>query len=137
MATQKGYLPNGEDAAIVAALDVEYQQAVKNNDVATMARILADDMVLVTGSGTVYTRADLLSEAREQTMAYERQDASNRTVRLWGNAAVVTALLWAKGTELGVPFDYKVWFSDTYIRIDGGWRYAFGQSSLRMPVDAK
>jgi len=35
----------------VAALDTEYQAAVKANDVATMDRILADDFVLVTGLG--------------------------------------------------------------------------------------
>ena len=40
------------DESIVAALDAEYQEAVKNNHVAAMDRILADDFVLVTGNGT-------------------------------------------------------------------------------------
>jgi hypothetical protein len=35
----------------VAALDTEYQAAVKNNDMATIDRILADNFVLVTGLG--------------------------------------------------------------------------------------
>ena len=38
-----------DDAKAVAALDTEYQAAVKINDAATMERILADDFVLVTG----------------------------------------------------------------------------------------
>ena len=33
----------GDDKSVVAALDTAYQAAVKNNDVATMDRILADD----------------------------------------------------------------------------------------------
>src|SRR6266849_5371099 len=37
-----------DDEKAVAALDTEYQAAVKKNDVATMDRILADDFVLVT-----------------------------------------------------------------------------------------
>ncbi len=122
------------DEGIVAALDTEYQDAVKNNDVATMDRILADDFVLVTGNGRVYTKADLLKEALEKTMIYERQEDSDQTVRLWGDTAVVTALLWAKGADRGEPFDYKVWFSDTYVRTSTGWRYVFGQSSLRLPT---
>jgi len=122
------------DESIVAALDTKYQEAVKNNDAATMDRILADDFALVTGNGRVYTKADLLKEAFEKTVIYERQEDSNQTVRVWGNTAVVTALLWAKGTDHGEPFDYKVWFSDTYVRTSTGWRYVFGQSSLRLPA---
>src|SRR5215468_11310636 len=122
------------DESIVAALDAEYQEPVKNNDVAMMDSILADDFALVTGNGRVYTKADLLKEAVEKTVIYERQEDTNQTVRVWGNTAVVTALLWAKGTDRGEPFDYKVWFSDTYVRSSTGWRYVFGQSSLRLPA---
>jgi hypothetical protein len=48
--------------------------------------------------------------------------------------AVVTALLWVKGTDGGKPFDYRLWFSDTYVRTAKGWRYAFGQASLPLPA---
>jgi len=122
------------DESIVAALDARYQEAVKNNDVAIMDRILADDFALVTGNGRVYTKADLLKEASEKTVIYERQEDSNQTVRVWGDTAVITALLWAKGSDHGEPFDYKVWFSDTYVRTSRGWRYVFGQSSVRLPA---
>jgi len=124
------------DESIVAALDTQYQEAVKNNDAATMNRILADDFALVTGNGRVFTKADLLKEAVEKTVIYERQEDSNQTVRVWGNTAVVTALLWAKGADNGEPFEYKVWFSDTYVRTSTGWRYVFGQSSLRLPASS-
>jgi ketosteroid isomerase-like protein len=126
-----------DDKSVVAALDTEYQEAVKNNDVATMDRILADDFVLVTGNGRVYTKADLLKEAAEKNVIYERQEDYNRTVRIWGDTAVVTALLCAKGADHGDPFDYKVWFSDTYVRTSTGWRYVLGQSSLRLPATSE
>ena len=124
---------SNEDKKIVSALDTEYQEAVKNHDAATMDRILADEFVLVTGKGKVFTKADLLKEAADTEVIYERQEDSNQTVRVWGNVAVVTALLWAKGTEKGVPFDYKLWFSDTYVRTPAGWRYLFAQSSIPLP----
>jgi ketosteroid isomerase-like protein len=122
-----------DDEEIVAALDTEYQAAVKRNDVDTMDRILADDFVLVTGLGKTYAKADLLEEARSKRMAYEHQEDSARKVRVWGDTAVVTALLWAKGTEDGKAFDYKLWFSDTYVRTPSGWRYVFAQASSRLP----
>ena len=123
-----------DDAKIVAALDTEYQAAVEKNDAATMDRILADDFVLVTGLGKVFTKADLLQEARSQQVVYEHQRDSAQTVRVWGTTAVVTALLRAKGTEAGKPFDYTLWFSDTYVRTPAGWRYVFGQASTRLPA---
>lgn len=125
----------GEDARTVAALDTEYQAAVKRNDAAAMDRILSDDFILVTGRGKVFTKADLLNEARSQKAIYECQEDSSQKVRVWGDTAVVTALLWARGTEEGKPFEYKLWFSDTYLRTKIGWRYVFAQSSIPLPPE--
>lgn len=122
-----------DDARLVAALDTEYQAAVKENDVATMDRILADNFILVTGRGKTFTKADLLNEARSGRYVYERQEDSQQTVRVWGDTAVITALLWAKGTEAGKAFDYKLWFSDVYLRTPAGWRYVFAQASIPLP----
>jgi ketosteroid isomerase-like protein len=124
-----------EDRKAVAALDTQYQRAVKNNDASTMGRILHKDFVLVLGNGIAYSRADLLDEARGKKIVYEQQDeeAGTQTVRVWGDTAVVTAKLWLKGTNDGVPFDRKLWFSDTYVRTAEGWRYVFGQASLSLP----
>src|SRR5439155_16365770 len=74
-----------DDEKAVAALDTEYQSAVKTNDVATMDRILADDFVLVTGVGKTYTKADLLEQARSKRVVYEHQEDSAQKVRVWGD----------------------------------------------------
>ena len=119
-----------EDTKAIAALDTQYQAAVKNNDAAAIDRILADDFVVVTGSGKVYTKADLLQFAKTRRVQYEHQEDSDQTVRVWGDTAVVTAKLWMKGLDQGKPFDFHIWFSDTYVRTPGGWRYVHGQTSL-------
>ena len=125
------------DQKAVSALDTKYQAAVKNNDAATMDRILADDFVVVTGTGKIYTKADLLKMARTNQVRYEHQDESDQTVRVWGDTAVVTAKLWGKGMDQGKPFDWHVWFSDTYVRTPSGWRYVHGQASLPLPASEK
>jgi ketosteroid isomerase-like protein len=122
-----------DDAKRVAALDTEYQAAVKANDAATMDRILADDFVLVTGRGRTFSKADLLKSARDKDAVYEHQEELEQKVRVWVDTAVVTALLWVAGTQDGKPFDYKLWFSDTYVRTPSGWRYVLGQASLPLP----
>jgi ketosteroid isomerase-like protein len=126
-----------DDRTIVAALDTEYQRAVKINDAATVARILADDFVLVTGSGKTYTKADMVNDARSGGTTYQQNDEDVQTVRVWGGTAVVTAKLWEQFTTNGKLFDRKFWFSDTYVRTPAGWKYVFGQSSLPLPNSAQ
>lgn len=126
-----------DEAKTVAALDTEYQAAVKTNDANTMNRILANDFVVVTGNGRIYTKSDLLTMARTKRIQYEHQEDTNKTVRVWGNTAVVTAVLWLKGIDQGNPFDWHVWFSDTYVRTSSGWRYVHGQVSLPLPEAKK
>jgi ketosteroid isomerase-like protein len=118
----------------VAALDTEFQAAVKRNDFATIDRLLPSDYILVTDTGEIQTKADLVSEAREKRYIYSRQEDSHRTVRIWGDTAVLTALLWAQGTTRGRRFDVKVWFSDTYACTPHGWRYVFAQVGAHVPV---
>lgn len=121
----------------VSALDAEYQAAVKVGDTTTMDRILADDFVVVSGTGHAYSKADLLDMARTKRVIYEHQDESEQTIRVWGDTAVVTAKLWGKGLDQGKPFDWHVWFSDTYVRTPSGWRYVHGQASLPLPISEK
>jgi ketosteroid isomerase-like protein len=134
-ATSKLNASPEEDAKAVAALDTKYQAAVKTNVATDMDQILADDFVLVTGRGKVYNKADMLDSARKKEVTSERQDEQPETqkVRVWGDTAVVTALLWIKSVQGGKPADYKLWFSDTYVRTPAGWRYVFGQASLPLP----
>jgi hypothetical protein len=129
LATRVAHASIENDKKIVVKLDSEYQAAVEKNDAATMDRLLADDFILVTGSGKTYTKADLLEDARGGHTRYQHQSDTEQTIRLWENTAVITAKLWEKGTENGKPFDYTLWFSDTYVRTPSGWKYVFGQAS--------
>lgn len=125
------------DAETVSALDTEYQAAVERNDADTMARILADDFVLVLGNGTVHTKEELLKEARAKSIQYEKQVEidNSQKVRVWGDTAVVTAKLWLKYTYNGEAFERKLWFSDTYVKTKNGWKYVFGQASIALPKE--
>jgi ketosteroid isomerase-like protein len=131
-------LAAGEDAAkTVAALDTEYQAAVERNDWQTMDRILHPDFVLVLGNGKAVSRAELIAAARDKEVTYEKQveDAGSQKVRLYGSeTATVTACLWIKYTGADkATHDYKVWFTDTYVRTSKGWQYALGMASLHLP----
>jgi ketosteroid isomerase-like protein len=118
-----------DDRRTVAALDTEFQAAVKHHDVATIDRIQHPDMVLVLGDGQTYTEKKIRYEIQDE-------DPGTQVVRVHGDTAVVTARLRLKGTNEGVAFDRRVWFSDTYVRTPEGWKYFFGQASLKLPDEA-
>ncbi|MEO8061722.1 MAG: nuclear transport factor 2 family protein [Pseudomonadota bacterium] len=128
-----------DPARIVAALDTEYQAAVERNDWQVMDRILHSDFTLVLGNGTVVSRTDLIDAARKGNFTFDKQVEmpGTQTVRMYGgDTAMVTALLWLKGKRADAgTFDYKLWFTDTYVRTAKGWRYAFGQASMRLPPE--
>jgi ketosteroid isomerase-like protein len=121
-----------EDIRAIAELDTRFQAAVKFNDATTMDKILHQNMVLVTGSGAIHTRDELLKAARDQASTYEKLDEEpgSQVVRVWGDTAVVTAKIWVKGKTGAAAFNVKLWFSDTYVRTPDGWQYVFGHSSL-------
>ena len=124
------------DRKAVAALDTEYQVAVERNDAATIERIHHPDMYLVLSNGTVIKGTAIEQRARDKSFTFEKQVEvdDSQVVRVWGDTAVVTAKLWLKGTRgNGEAFDYKLWFSDTYVRTPTGWRYAFGQAGAPLP----
>ncbi len=126
--------PNADRDA-VAMIDRNYQDAVKRNDADAMQKILHPDFLLVMGDGRRFDRNDLLRDARRQRFIYELQDEvpDTQSVMVWGDTAIVTAKLRLKGLKEGTPFDRTLWFSDTYVRTDRGWRYLFGQASLPLP----
>lgn len=124
-----------DDARTIAAIDTQYQTAVESGDWQTMDRILHPDFVLVLGDGVTHPRQRLIDSARNHVVVFEKQVElpGTQVVRMYGkDTATVTALLWCKGKRNdGKPsFDFKLWFTDTYVRTGGGWRYAFGQASL-------
>jgi len=125
------------DRNAVARLDRTYQEAVKRNDAETMKRILHPKFQLVLGDGRRFDRDDLLADARRGRFTYELQDEEGDTqsVLVWGDTAIVTAKLLLKGTNDGMPFERVLWFSDTYVRTNHGWRYIFGQASLPLPSE--
>src|SRR5262245_38239344 len=132
------FAADSDPRRVVADLDTAYQAAVERNDWQAMDRILHPDFTLVLGNGKVVSRAELIASARDQEVIFEKQVElpGTQTVRLFGkDTATVTACLWLRyiDKEKGLR-DYKLWFTDTYVRTADGWRYAFGQASIQLPA---
>ena len=127
-----------DDARVVGEMDVAYQAAVEKGDWQAMERILHPGFVLVLGNGLVHTREEVVGSSRRGVITYRRQSIvpGTQEVRLYGrDTATVTALLHLTGkrNDNGASFDFKLWYTDTYVRTADGWRYAFGQAGTPQP----
>lgn len=74
------------DQDVVAALNLEFQAAVKSNEAETTDRVLYPQYALVPGNGWVIAREKLLEGARSAFRTFQIQDKipGTQTVRVWG-----------------------------------------------------
>ena len=101
------------------ALDQERLQAMADNDVDTLNRILSDDLSYIHTSAAVDTKESFTSGIASGRLNYESIVSSNTAVRLYGdNTALVTgnADVRVNGNE------FSLQFTDVYIKKAAGWQ---------------
>jgi uncharacterized protein (TIGR02246 family) len=109
-------------------LETEWVDAVVKHDATTVGKMLADEFTL-TFDGAVYTKAELL----EYIKSYEEELTSLVTdewkVRVYGDAAVVTARNTRKVNLEGKEVTSQDRFTDTWIKRDGRWQCVAAHNS--------
>jgi ketosteroid isomerase-like protein len=55
------------------------------------------------------------------------------TVRVFGDAAVVTGRTHGRGSYAGTPYDVTIRFTDVFIRRDNRWQAVVSHASLASP----
>jgi ketosteroid isomerase-like protein len=113
---------------VLRALDAKLQLAVLNQDTKTLDQLLSDDWLLITSSGRVVTRPAFLAMVSDPNSRLEVNDSSEVTVRLHGNAAIVTAKLHERGADDGKPYEAWLRYTDTWVLEAGSWHYVSGHA---------
>jgi ketosteroid isomerase-like protein len=100
-------------------LETKWVDDAVKHDVTTLDKMLVDEFTL-TFDGAVYTKAELLEYIKSN-----KEEASIVTdewkVRVYGDAAVVTARNTRKMQSEGKEVTSQDRFTDTWIRRDGRW----------------
>jgi uncharacterized protein (TIGR02246 family) len=108
------------DRRLIVAGEHAWGQAYITGDVATAARLLADDFAGVNPRGATYTKAEVLKDVAETP--HDASDAVGPvTVRFYGDAAIAQAHEHEVGPALEFkPVDHV--FTDTWVKAGGQWR---------------
>jgi ketosteroid isomerase-like protein len=117
-----------------ALIDIEYQwaNAYVSGDAEKLASILSGDYVQTNTRARVTDKAEEVSYLRKGTFRYEKFETTQLKVHLYGDAAVVTGLIAAKGTDTasGKTIQGHMRMTDTFIRQDGRWQVVASQTTL-------
>ena len=116
----------------IRQLDNERIQAQIGADAAALERIYADDFIGVGPSGTVRTKAQVISDFTSGDLKFQSITTDEVQVRVYENTAVETGLTTMVGQDKGkaVPRDTR--FTRVWVKQQGRWRLVANHYSSRI-----
>jgi len=117
---------------VIRQLDNERIQAQISADAVALDRIYADDFIGVGPSGTVRTKAQVISDFTSGDLKFQSITTDEIQVRVYENTAVQTGLSTMVGQDKGkaVPRDTR--FTRVWIKQQGHWRLVANHYSSRI-----
>jgi uncharacterized protein (TIGR02246 family) len=116
----------------IRELDNERIQAQIGADAAALDRIYAEDFIGVGPSGTVRTKAQVISDFTSGALRFQSITTEAVQVRVYENTAVETGLSTMVGQDKGqaVPRDTR--FTRVWVKQQGHWRLVANHYSSRI-----
>ncbi len=115
----------GEQAAAeeIRKLEAQFNEAIVKANLKAFDRLMADDFTHTNQSGKFRTKAQWLANHKPGRSAYDAFEVDDLAVRVYGDAAVVTARSTPKGrTSTGEPITGQFRFLRVWARRDGRWQ---------------
>ena len=106
----------------VLEVDTQRADAYVNGDVATLERILADDVSYVHPTGKIETKAEVIAGFKAQDRKYKSIKRDDVVVRIYGNTAIVTGRNTISAEYQGKIYDVQNRFTRVYVKQAGKWR---------------
>lgn len=122
--------PQISDAEI-ASLEAELRAAQLGADVATLDRLISEDLLFTGPDGAFATKRDDLAAYRDGIMRVSVHEPEELRVRRVGPDVAVTALrARMAGSYAGTPFSGTALYTRIWAREDGNWRIVGGQVTV-------
>jgi len=114
----------------VAALEMQWLQGYKTNNVDLIAPLIADKYVVTDEDGSVSNRTQALADAKSRKWSSAEYEGPPQ-VTVFGDTAIATGGFKGKGVDgSGKPFDVHTRWTDTWVKMPGGkWQCVASQDS--------
>lgn len=103
-------------------LEKEFAEAIVKNDPEAIARLVADDWIIIDPNGEIVDRARFFEVIKSGALTHYMMESEDFRVRVYGESAVVTAITSTKGKFMGQEFSTHERATDVFVKCDGRWR---------------
>ncbi len=122
-----------DDQVLVEELkrcDSLMQFATRSYDVETLDKLLPEDFTLISSSGRLFRKGDVLAETADRKIIWYNNDTSNVDIRVYnGNCGIVVAELHQKFEQDGKIIEVRLRYTDTWVLAAGEWSYVSGHAT--------
>jgi uncharacterized protein (TIGR02246 family) len=110
-----------DDITTLKKLNEEWIHSYSGKDTATLGRILADDLIMITPNGSRIGRQDILNNMASPDQHVKTTKVDKAEVRLLGNTALVLAEASFVTVENGKEASGRTSYLDVYEKRHGRW----------------
>ena len=123
-----------DDYGVLMYMEHDWNAADMKRDVSWFERNLAADFTGISSrTARLYTKAEELADYKTGKSVTEWNEISEMNIRIDGNTAIVTGVNHIKGRDdKNQPVDYRLRFTDTFIKRDGRWQ-VWASQGTRIP----
>jgi ketosteroid isomerase-like protein len=123
--------------AELIAVEHDWGRAMVANHADAIGRFMADDWAMIGPDGGICGKTTFLGLVSSGAMTHDVMEADEISVRVYGDAAVLTARGLSGGMYRGQAFRVVERVTDVYVRRDGRWPcvhapVALGPGSIRL-----
>ena len=111
----------------------QFSAAVAANNTRAIASVTAEDWQIIDSDGHIIPRTAFLQVIANGTLKHTDLSSSAETVRMYGDAAIVTAHSQSAGSYAGSAFSTDEVSTDVWIRKNNRWRCVLTQLTTRKP----
>ena len=103
-------------------LENAFAEAIANNDLEGIGRLVADDWIIIDPNGEIVDRARFFEVIKSGSLTHEMMQSEDLRVRVYEDSAVVTAVTRTKGKFMGQEFSTQERATDVFVKRDGRWQ---------------
>jgi ketosteroid isomerase-like protein len=117
------------NAQKIIELDRQRMSAMAKKDVASLTKILADDLIYTHSSARMDTKQSLIGAMESGATVYTSVEPSDVVAQDLGDAVVLTGVAAISVNSGGNPNSFRVRFTDVYANKGGQWQMVTWQST--------
>jgi len=103
-------------------IEKAFADAVVKHDLEGIERLVAGDWIIIDPNGETVDRALFLEVIKSGALTHDMMESEDFRVRVYADAAVVTAITSTKGKFMGQEFSTRERATDVFVRRDGRWQ---------------